>query len=93
MHSKALKKFIHKNSHLFWYTPADKLEQMSDELILEHILNYADLITIKEYFKIVGLKKAYQLFNNMKGRKKGNIYPEIYALFSAFFKKHAQKYT
>jgi hypothetical protein len=93
MHSKALKKFIHKNSHLFWYTPSDKLDQMSDELILEHVLNYAELPTVKEYFSIVGLDKARDIFMNLKGRKKGNIYPEIYALFSTFFERHAQKHT
>jgi hypothetical protein len=89
MLSPALKKFIQKNKHLFWYTPREKYENLSEELILEQVLNFAELPTIKEYFTLVGIDKARLTFNNLKGRKKGNIYPEIYALFSAFFDRHA----
>jgi hypothetical protein len=90
-HSTTLKNFIKQNEHLFWYTPSSLKEDVSDELILQQVLNYSPLPTIKEYFKIVGIEKARLIFNNLKGRQKGNIYPEIYNLFSEYFKRHAQR--
>ena len=86
---KQLNRFIKTNKHLFWYTPEKNKQEISDELLLENILNYSDLPTIKEYFSIVGIKKAKLIFNKFKGRKKGNLYPEIYNLFSNYFKRFA----
>jgi hypothetical protein len=83
------KTFIAKNKHLFWYTPEDKISSISDELLLENIINYADLNTIKELFEIWGLKKAKKVFEGMKERKKQNFYPEIHHFFSEFFKRVA----
>ena len=84
-----LKQFIKKNKHLFWYTPEKNKLEISDELLLEYVLNYTELPTIKEYLKIVGLKKAKAIFKKFTGRKKGNLYPEIYNLFSKYFERFA----
>jgi len=86
--NNALKNFIKQNSFLFWDTPEKFKTNISDELLLEQILNYADLNTIKEYIKIIGFENAREIFNNLKGRRKQNIYPEIYALFSEYFKRY-----
>lgn len=90
-HNTKIRKFIKKNGHLFWYTPESKKQEVSDEFILEQVLNYAELSTIKEYFGIIGIEKAIQDFHNIKGRRKGNIYPEIYHLFEEYFKRNAQR--
>ena len=89
MRSREVKKFIDQHQNLFWYTPAKEKENISDELLLETILNYADLLTIKEFFKLMGIEKIKLIFQNLEGRKKGNIYPEIYHLFSEYFKRVA----
>ena len=89
MEKQALEKFILKHESLFWYTPAKELRNISNELLLETILNYGDLKTILECFKIMGVKKAKLVFNSITGRKKGNLYPEIYHLFSEYFKQVA----
>ena len=79
-----LSTFIKRNSHLFWYTPENLKEDISEELLLEQVLNYADLPTIKEYFEIVGLNNASRIFKNLTGRKKNNIYPSS----NDYFKKY-----
>jgi hypothetical protein len=89
MKNKQLDKFIEKNKHLFWYTPENKKTEISDELLLENIINYSDLKTIKELFEIWGLKKAKLVFEGMKDRKAQNFYPEIYHFFSEYFKRVA----
>jgi hypothetical protein len=90
-HNTKIRKFIKKHGHLFWYTPESKKQEVSDEFILEQVLNYAELSTIKEYFGIIGIEKAIQDFHNIKCRRKGNIYPEIYHLFEEYFKRNAQR--
>ena len=89
MRSQEVKKFITEHQALFWYTPAKEKENISDELLLEHILNYADLKTIKRLFALMGIQKVKAIFQNFKGRKKGNIYPEIYHLFSEYLNRVA----
>ena len=43
-----LKAFIQKHSALFWYTPKDKKEFVSDEFLIETILNHGTLDDFKE---------------------------------------------
>jgi hypothetical protein len=87
MRKKDIKAFIESNKHLFWYTPENKKTAISDELLLENIINYADLKTIKELFEIWGIKKAKTVFEGMKERKSHNIYPELHHFFSEYFKR------
>ena len=87
--SEDLLNFIQQNAHLFWYTPKEKIGEISDELLLEQLLNFAELPVIREYFSIVGIAGAKDIFQNLKGRQKQNIYPEIYHLFSEYFKRNA----
>jgi len=89
MNNPELKNFINEYSYLFWYTPEDKKENISEGLLIETILNYGDLEAIKKLFSIIGIKKASEIFFNSKGRKKLNYYPEIYNYFTLFFKRYA----
>ncbi len=81
MNSPDLKRFIESKSNLFWYIPNDKKEDISNELLLETILNYGTLDDIRELFNIIGIEQASKIFNGLQGRKKNNIYPEIYNFF------------
>lgn len=89
MRSQSLNKFIKSQEHLFWYTPIKEKKNVSDALLLESILNYGDLRTIKEFFDLMGIKKINKIFQNLKGRQKQNLYPEIHHLFSEYLKHHA----
>ena len=93
MNSPEVRKFIRKHSSLFWYTPVDKKDDISNELLVETILNYGSLDDINDLFKILGLKEVARIFMNAEGRKKLNYYPEIYNFFSLYFKKYAQRGT
>ena len=82
-------KFIEDHQYLFWHSPAPKSETVSDELLVETILNYGTLEQVRGLFKAIGLKKAAAIFNGMTGRKKMNIFPEIHNYFCLYFKKYA----
>ncbi|MFA5010610.1 MAG: hypothetical protein WC644_01535 [Ignavibacteria bacterium] len=89
MNKPEIKEFIRSNSSLFWYTPEDKKEEISSELLVETILNYGDLKDIKNLINIMGLDKLSEVFHGLHGRKKLNYYPEIYNYFSMLIKRYA----
>jgi hypothetical protein len=89
MYSPELKSFIRQHSNLFWYTPEDKKEEVSLELLVETILNYGDMEAVKKLFNLLGIKKVAEVFFSAEGRKKLNYYPEIYAYFELVFKNYA----
>ncbi len=43
MRSQVVKDFIQEHQELFWYTPGDKCETVTDELLVETILNYGTM--------------------------------------------------
>ena len=88
-YSPEIKAFIREHSELFWYTPEDKKEEISEEFLVETILNYGDLDTVLKLIELMEIKKVSEIFFNAEGRKKLNYYPEIYHFFSLFFTRYA----
>jgi hypothetical protein len=88
MNSPEVKQFIRDNSSLFWYIPEEKKEDISHELLVETILNYGDLNSVRQLFHIIGFKNLSLLHSGIQGRKKLNYYPEIYHFFSLLIKKY-----
>ena len=89
MRSEALKQYIRDRGTLFWYSPGDKGETVSDELLVEHILNYGTMDDVRELFRIMGLRQVAAIFHGMTGRKKMNFFPEIWNYFDLFFGRYA----
>ena len=89
MNSPEIKQFIREHSNLFWYTPEDKKEEISQELLIETILNYGNLDEVRQLINIMGIERLSEIFFSIQGRKKLNYYPEIYHFFSLLFKKYA----
>jgi hypothetical protein len=88
MRSEALKDFIRERAVLFWYSLDDKTETVSDELLVETILNYGDLDAIRKLFDIMGIQKTAAIFRGMTGRKKLNYFPEIWNFFNLYFNRY-----
>lgn len=89
MNSPEVKAFIQDQSNLFWYTPADQKENISEEFLVETIMNYGDMDATKRLITLLGIKRLSEIFNSLQGRKKLNYYPEIYNFFSILLRKHA----
>jgi len=87
MRTEAVKDFIRKHQALFWYSPEDKAETVSDELLVETMLNYGSMQDIQELFSIMKLDVVASIFREMTGRKQSNIYPEISNYFALYFNK------
>ena len=84
-----IKKIIEDHQELFWYSPAPKSETVTDELLVETILNYGTMKDVQELFNIVNVANVASIFRGMTGRKKLNIYPELYNYFNFYFDKYA----
>ena len=48
MHTQAVKDYIDRHQELFWYTPSPKNEKVSDDLLVETILNYGTMDDVIE---------------------------------------------
>ncbi len=91
--NKELKEFINDHSEHFWYTPEEKKEEISPELLLETILNYGSLKESLQLIKLIGKDEALRILQRAKGRKKMNYYPEIYNFFTLYLSRNVQRNT
>ena len=84
--------FIKKRPYLVWYVK--DLTSLSEESIVEHILNYGDWDDVQEMIKILGMEKTAGIFRKRSapdrfGRQ--NYRPEIKNYFNLYFNRHAQR--
>lgn len=95
---KTREQFIDENAVLFWYIKKDKLHDISDEVLVEFILSYADLPQINELFKIVGEQKVAKIIEDnltkVKQHKRQNYRLSILNMFGKYFEsKGLLKYS
>lgn len=92
MKSPEIKQFIEENSNLFWYTPGDKKQEISNEFLVETILNYGNINSINQLFNLLGIKKVAKIFFNsiaLSNRRKGNYHELTVNYFTLVFRKYA----
>jgi len=90
--TQAVKDFIREHADLFWYSPEDKTETVSDELLVEMVLNYGNLETVKQLFTVMGLKTVADIFSqtvNRSIRSKNNYNELTYNYFTLLFNRYA----
>jgi len=91
MYNEQTKRLIEENKSLFWYTPEDQKENISPDLLVETILNYGTLGTVRQLFSAMGTDEVAKVFFRAKGRQKLNYYPEIYHFFTLYFNSYVQR--
>lgn len=92
MHSSEIRQFIRDNSHLFWYTPDDRKEDISKEFLVETILNYGDMDAVIRLFNLMGIKNVAEVFYSsidLSNRRKGNYHELTVNYFTYVFRKYA----
>ena len=83
------KHFIKKRRYLVWYVKNP--ENLSQEAIVEAVLNYGDFDDVKKLFSILGIKKVAEIFRQKsKSSKIGrqNYRERAKNYFSLYFNKH-----
>jgi hypothetical protein len=92
MRDEATKDFIRRHGELFWYSPENKGETVSDELLVEHILNYGTMDDVRELFQVMGLQRTAEVFFrsiNMSERRRNNYNPVTLNYFTLLFNRYA----
>ena len=98
MNSPEIKQFIRENSSLFWYIPEKEKENISQELLVETILNYGDEKSMKKLFCFLGTEKVADVFyrqthKNGIAAKRVNYFPRVIHFFNLYFKRHVPGYS
>jgi len=84
--------FVRQRKYLFWSTK--NYDGLSNEAVVEGILNYGDWDDVQAMIKILGIQKTAQIFrDNSMPSKVGrqNYRPEIIRYFNLYFDKHVCK--
>lgn len=81
--------YIQQHANLFWYTPADKKQDISDALLVETILNYGTLNDYRSLLSVLTPQRVAEVFFGASERQKKNYYPEIYHFFSLLLAQYA----
>ncbi len=79
--------FIEKRPYLIWYTK--NFKNLSQEAIVESVLNYGDFDDVKKMISILGIKKTAAIFRKQIKRKRINYDPKIVNYFKLYFNKYA----
>lgn len=82
-----IKTFIKKRPYLIWHTK--NFENLSDEIIVESVLNYGDFNDAKKMISILGIEKTAGIFRKEARKKRNNYRPEIKNYFQLYFNKYA----
>ena len=87
-----LKKFIEDHQELFWYSPVPKSETVNDELLVEMVLNYGSMNSMRGLFEVMGIKEVAKIFFDSIGkseRRKGNYHELMLNYFTLLFNRYA----
>lgn len=84
---ESLKNFIKKRPYLIWHTK--NYSGLSQEAIVEAVLNYGNFDDFKKLINILGIKKTARIFKKETIKKRSNLRPEVKNYFELYFKKYA----
>jgi len=74
---------IKKKPYLAWYVKS--AEDLSDESVLEHVLNYGNWQDVQTFIKIKGLESTKNLFNKTLQQTRSNYKDNIKHYFNLYF--------
>ena len=78
---------IKNKPYLAW--DVKDLSVLSEESVLERVLNYGNWDDVQGYIKIKGILDTKRIFNKLLNKKRVNLFPEIRHYFTIYFNKHA----
>jgi hypothetical protein len=81
--------FVKEKPYLFWYIK--DLDGLSNESIVENVLNYGDFDDFKKIIEIMGINDVSQIFRKQIENKRSNYRPEVKNYFTLYFNKYAPR--
>jgi len=92
MRSIELKQYIEERKHLFWHSPPPKSDTVSDELLVEIILNYGSMDDVRKLFSLMQINNVAKIFFdsiNKSERRKENYHELTRNYFTLLFNRYA----
>jgi hypothetical protein len=89
--SSAVKRFIRENAELFWYIKPEAKKDISNEFLVETILNYGDYKAVKKMFRLLGKSKVERIFYTQISRTRHNYFKLVKYFFNIYFQRNAGK--
>lgn len=81
--------FIIENKNLFWWIPEKDKTNISNNLLVETILNFGNEESVRKLFDLIGIKQVARIFYQQTQRQRINYHPRTINFFRLYFKKHA----
>jgi hypothetical protein len=86
--------YIRRRRPLFWSVGDDKLPDISNELLVETVLNFGTLDDVRELIQLLGLQQTSATFyKTTVNRPRHNYFPEVANFFRLYFNRHALRDT
>lgn len=78
---------IKHKPYLIWSTT--NYDNLSDEAVVEAVLNFGDWEDVQKLFKIIGIKKAARIFKKQTSGQRSNYHDKTKNYFTHYFAHHA----
>jgi len=86
--------FLQEQRDIFWHHRKDRLYELSDDAIVEQVLNYGSESAIRKMLDIWGIGVVADVFRrNTAPNRRVNYFPSTRHYFDLYFKEHAPEYT
>ncbi len=80
-------RFLRTHAYLWW--GVRDVAKLSDEALLEGVLNYGEWEDVLVVFKLLGLKRSAAIFKKQTSdRKRHNYRPKTFNYFKLYFQTH-----
>jgi hypothetical protein len=88
-YKQILLKQAKRKPEIFWDIPKKSIENLSNESLLERLLNYGDMDQLR---KIVKNKKEFEKnYLKIRNKKRCNLFPEVINYIDLYLNKDAQR--
>jgi hypothetical protein len=90
-----IRKFIREQRDLFWFVPESGLDRISDEVLVETILNYGNLDAVRSLIALLGIETVARIFAGTalgSGRRRDNYHELTRNFFQHVFQRYAPQH-
>jgi hypothetical protein len=87
--STEIKRFIARKPYLFWSIGDTARHNISEELLVESVLQYGDEKDVRKLFKIIGLYRTAEIFFSQTSKARNNYKLRTLNFFILYFNRHA----
>jgi hypothetical protein len=94
MQTEKIRKFLSEQRDLFWFVPESGLDCISNSVLVETILNYGSLESVRSLISLLGMETVAREFAKAalgKGRRRNNYHELTRNYFLHVFKRYAPK--